>query len=273
MDCQIPAALAEGWELSPGGTMLRYRHFPVKHAFSTRLGGVSVGPYATLNLSNSVGDSAEAVRENRERFLHEADIASYWATVQQVHGNRSLAISALADCAGQVADALLTDRSNIPIGVYVADCTPILLASVANQRVVAVIHAGWRGTAAKLVAHTVEHLCQSYGIKPKELLALIGPAARGCCYEVGSEVVAALRQSDPGPAVMTHEPGWVIQEHDQLRVDLPLLIKRQLESTGLPAESIQTAGLCTLCCSDLCFSYRRHGKSAGRMVAVIELSS
>lgn len=258
-----------GWALSPDGAVLRCPAFPAIHGFSTRLGGVSPAPYESLNVGLSSGDDADRVRENRRRFGSTAGFSGPWASAHQVHGAEIAVVGKDGTPDREHADAVITTRPGQPVGVYVADCTPVLLADL-DGRALAAVHAGWRGTVAGVVTAAIDALHRLAGVHPADLAAAIGPAARRCCYEVGPEVVDALEQVDPGPERDDKE-GWRAQGPRKEHVDLPVMVRRQLRAAGLRAENIHASGFCTLCRPDLFFSYRRDGKVSGRMVAVAEL--
>lgn len=264
----VASGLPSGWELSTDGAALCCLDFPARHGFSTRLGGVSPAPYESLNVGLSSGDDPGRVRENRRRFGAAAGFSRPWISAHQVHGAEVAIVGGDGLCDREHADAVVTTLPGQPIGVYVADCTPVLLAD-RRGRAIAAIHAGWRGTVAGVVPAAIEALRRLAGVEPEDLCAAIGPAARRCCYEVGHEVVEALEQIDPGPSRDDRE-GWLAQGPRREHVDLPVMVRRQLRSAGLLAENIHASGLCTLCRPDLFFSYRRDGAISGRMVAVVE---
>jgi YfiH family protein len=266
----VAVEVSDGWVLSPDGAALRCLEFPAHHAFSTRLGGVSEGLYASLNVGLNSGDDLARVRENRRRFLAAGGFARPWVSVHQVHGPDVVAIGASEIPDAEYGDALISDRPGVPIGVFTADCTPLLLAD-RSGRAVAAVHAGWRGTVAGIAARAVEALERRFGLAPSDLVAAIGPAAKRCCYEVGEEVVEAFEQIDPTPARDDKE-SWIAQGPRRSHVDPPVMIRRQLRAAGVPSGQIHASGLCTLCRSDLFFSYRRDGQASGRLVSVLHAS-
>lgn len=263
-----PKVLADGWGLRSSGEVLAWDGLPARHGFSTRLGGASDGLYATLNVGGSSGDEKALIRENRRRFQVAGDFSGPWNGAHQVHGNAVAVLGPDGLTQDTQADAVVTGLLGVPIGVYVADCTPILVVD-RKRRALAAIHAGWRGTAAGVVPAALEALLEGFGVESGDLVAAIGPAARKCCYEVGLEVVDALEQVDPG-AMRDDKEGWLGQGPEKPHVDLPVLIRRQLRAAGVPADQIGASELCTICRPDLFFSYRRDGKLSGRMVAVVE---
>ena len=244
------------------------------NAFSTRLGGVSPMPSAALNLAGFNDDAAENIYENRRRFLGLFDgewaLASCWQqhgvdvrTVRNVEDTRQpeKALGETVYC-----DALTTATQRILVGVKTADCVPILLAD-ARTGACAAVHAGWRGTVSQIVARTLENMSGEYGTRPGDVCAAIGPAAGGCCYEVGREVIEAFRETfhDAGALFTPTRDGHA-------RVDLQRANREQLTAAGLSPENIHTAPLCTMCRPDLFFSYRRekrlHGRT-GRLLGVV----
>jgi YfiH family protein len=237
-------------------------------AFSTRRGGVSPLPQAALNLAGFNDDAAENILENRRRFLHV--IGGEWtlATCWQVHGAEVRRIDDSLEVAKENhrCDALMTATPGILLGVKTADCVPVLLA---DERVgaVAAVHAGWRGTLKRIVARAFWSLRQTYGTRAQDLRVSIGPAARACCYEVGPDVLAAFRQ-EFGEIEHLLTP----TRPDFARIDLQRANAEQLMAEGVLPEKIHIAPLCTMCRTDLFFSYRRekaiHGR-VGRSMAVI----
>jgi hypothetical protein len=158
-------------------------------------------------------------------------------------------------------DALATRRSGIALGVWVADCAPILIAD-ARSGALAAVHAGWRGTAAGVLKAAIGVLRGTLGARPSDLRIAIGPSIGLCCFEVGEEVVEALLRADAGARACVR-PGV------RSRVDLVEANRRQALDCGVPPQHIQAAGLCTFCRGDLLASYRRDRQSAGRMAAFI----
>jgi polyphenol oxidase len=249
----------------------------VVHAFSTRLGGVSRPPFASLNLGQSVGDDPAAVLENRRRFFGAFGVEPRrMVRVRQVHGDGVLVVDeALARRPGfpaclaeepVEADALITRLPGLALVVSTADCVPILIHDPVRSAVAAV-HAGWRGTARRVSAATVAAMVERFGTVPADCRAAIGPSIRGCCYEVDGPVVEAVGGSIPGWEAQAAESGpghW--------RLDLAGLNRMLLESAGLTPERIEVPDLCTACRREAFFSHRaEHGKT-GRMMSFILLT-
>jgi YfiH family protein len=159
-------------------------------------------------------------------------------------------------------DAAVTELRGALLAVQTADCAPILIADK-NARVVAAVHAGWRGTAAHIADRTVRRIQETFSIAPSDLIAVIGPHNAVCCYEVGTDVVDAFND----PNVFQKKPEWA-----KAHLDQGLANKKQLMQAGIPESQISVSTLCTQCRADLFFSYRREGKRAGRLLSIIGLT-
>jgi YfiH family protein len=220
----------------PGGHVL----------FTTRRGGVSEGPYATLNLAPSTQDDPARVAANRRRLVEWAGVGALLEG-RQVHGTRVRVDADGAGCAeravGEEADGQATTRQGVAPVVFVADCLPIALVA---PGAVAMLHAGWRGLAGGIVAAGVAAVRRLAPGAP--VAAAVGPGAGGCCYEVGDEVRAAF-----GTTGRT--------------VDLKAIARGQLAAAGV--DEVHDTGLCTLCGDPaLFFSHRRDGGVTGRQAGL-----
>jgi len=212
--------------------------------FTTRVGGVSEGAYASLNLGRKSGDAVERVDQNR-RIACESIAANVekLALNHQVHSDRVL--RAAAASRGERADGLWTDEPGLPILALSADCLPIALARTGGEQpAVAVLHVGWRGLLAGIVAAGVRALGAD------GLAAAIGPGIGPCCYEVGEEVAAPYRERF-GDGVLTGN-----------RLDLWTSAERALRAAGV--EHIHRLDRCTACEGDAFFSHRRDAGRTGR---------
>jgi YfiH family protein len=235
----------------------------VAHGVTTRAGGVSVGPYASLNLGASVGDAEDAVNENRARLARSLEFApERLITTPMVHGKNVLVVddATAPDALSVRADILVTREPGFLLMLRVADCVPILISDELAG-VVGVAHAGWRGTAIGVAGQAVEAVT-ALGGDPSALKAVIGPSIGPCCFEVGDEVVAAFPDVNgarlDGPRGRPH-------------LDLWELNRRQLIVAGVPAEQIELSGECTRCNPTTYFSHRALGYPAGRFGAAIGL--
>jgi YfiH family protein len=164
------------------------------------------------------------------------------------------------------ADVAVTDDCASAIAVRVADCTPILLAD-RRLGVVGAAHAGWRGTVQGAASAAVRAMHESFGSKPADLVAGIGPCLGVCCGEVGPEVVTAFRDAGHSPESLAR---WFAEgSGDRSYLDLPLANRDQVAAAGVPAAQIHVAGLCTKTFAGVFHSYRAARERAGRMVGII----
>jgi len=228
------------------------------HGFSTRHGGCSHGPFASLNLGASVGDDEERVEENHRLLAAEAHIPrASFRTVSQVHGDE---VQLLDDPhqlgAGIEADAVASLVPGLVPAVRTADCVPILLADPETGWAAA-IHAGWRGTESRIAGKAVEAFSVR-GSRRQGLIAAIGPAIGRCCYEVSSDLASRF-QATFGPEVASGR-----------HLDLALANRLTLLDAGLPADSIESMDRCTSCDSGRFFSHRRDRGITGRHLSFIE---
>jgi YfiH family protein len=235
------------------------------HGFTTRIGGVSASPFATLNLGRGVGDVPERVEANRRRVMEAlgCDPAGQ-VEASQVHG-REVAVVTRTERGTKIdgADALVTADRGVVLAIHAADCVPILLWDP-RRGAVGAVHAGWRGTAAGVAAAAVETMIKTFGTDPRDLRVGMGPAIGPCHYEVDDPVASAFALWSWSEAVLlSGDPGrW--------HLDLVDANRRMLEALGVPPGQIWVSGLCTACHPDRFFSYRREGVT-GRMGALISL--
>lgn len=255
------------------------------HGFSTRTGGVSkLGAQRVLNLGFTEWDARENVKENRRRLQAAVGVRdSQLVSLLQFHSDAILHFES-APTEPARGDASLTKTPGLLLSVQTADCVPILLVDPRN-RAVAAVHAGWRGTLARIVEKAIGKMHMQFGTQAGDLLAAIGPAIGGCCYEVGTEVAAAfsgqfanaaeffdeLRTGDePNPLQwLNMMPPGHQPPPKKVLLSLPKANRLQLEAAGVPAANIFATDLCTGCRRDLLFSYRKEGPESGRMMAVI----
>ena len=221
--------------------MIRWEPPGSSVVFSTREGGVSTGPYESLNLGRLTGDDVERVDENRRLLCAELDAdAGRLALNRQVHS--TLVHRAVPGARGEPGDGLWSDDPRQPIVAMTADCLPIALARVKGPPAVAVLHAGWRGLLAGIVAVGTDTL-------GGPLQAAIGPAIGPCCYEVGAEVSAPFAETFGADVV------------DGRKLDLWTAAERALNAAGV--DDVLRTDLCTFCNPELFFSHRRTGKPRG----------
>ncbi len=240
------------------------------NGFSTRLGGVSDFPKNSLNLAGYDEDSAENIEENRRRFLQlfggNFRLASCW----QIHSADVRVVKTFEDAkdGNHKFDALVSNISNVLLGVKTADCVPILLGDM-QTKAFAAVHAGWRGTVNSVVENAIEKMRENYGTNSKDLICAIGPAATCKNYEIGQDVIDTFKQKFPQSKHLFQKTR---EEH--ALINLHLANKEQLISVGVLPENISVAPFCTMERTDLFFSYRKEKKlygKTGRLMSVIGL--
>ena len=195
----------------------------VAHGFSLRAGGVSAGPFASLNLGGFVGDDPEAVRENSRRLEEAAGLAAGIATANQVHGDRVVdaqgrEILAPTEPQPDGADAVL-GLGEQAVGVRVADCVPVLIFAE-DEGAAAAVHSGWRGTRLSIAARGVRALQHATGADPSRMLAAVGPSIGRCCYQVSAELASLFR----APRTL----------RGRVRIDMPQSLARTVFIPALP---------------------------------------
>lgn len=234
------------------------------HAITTRLGGFSEGPFASLNVGHTVGDDAAHVEANHKAIYATLGLdAGRVVSGHQVHGERVALVAARH--AGQVlpaTDGLVTDTPGLTLMLRFADCVPLLFWDP-ERRVAGIAHAGWRGTVARIAAKTARTMIDVFGCSARSIRAAIGPSIGPCCFEVGPEVVEQIR------AAFGQAAGNMIRagRGDRSFVDLWRANAWQLENLGL--ERIETAQVCTCCHKDSFFSHRGDGGRTGRFAGLI----
>ncbi|HEX8146789.1 MAG TPA: peptidoglycan editing factor PgeF [Pyrinomonadaceae bacterium] len=238
------------------------------NAFSTRGGGVSPFPEGSLNLAGFDQDSAENIRENRRRFVNTLGGGWALAACWQVHGGDVLVVRDPEDPRpeDQRCDALTTNLKGLLLGVKTADCVPVVIGDP-KARACAAVHAGWRGTLAEIVKRALAALREEFGTEPADVRAALGPAALGCCYEVGADVVEPFRAKFPDADSLFKQT-----RDGHALVDLHEANRRQLFEAGVKPERVHALPLCTMCRPDLFFSYRQDRKlygRTGRLLSVI----
>ncbi|MDI6710593.1 MAG: peptidoglycan editing factor PgeF [Thermoanaerobacterales bacterium] len=239
--------------------------------FTTRHGGCSEGPYATLNLGLHVGDEPRRVLANRatlgETLGYDPEKA---VCAAQVHGTRVAVVGKKEAGNGAMAvddalpgiDGLVTTAPGLPLLAFFADCVPLFLYDPV-RRAAALIHAGWRGTAGHIAETAVKVMKEECGCRPEDLWAVIGPSIGPCCYRVGNETAARFGEG-PLPYLVPADGGtW--------RLDLWEANRRHLLAAGLAEGRIAVAGLCTACHHETLFSYRAGRGTTGRMAGLVML--
>lgn len=245
-----------------------------RHGFSTRLGGVSEGIYASLNLGANRGDPIENVLENWRRFGQTLGVDTFrFVHGRQSHGTtvriarRADAHSIAEPTPWPEADGYVTAERDVPLVVFTADCTPLLMQDP-DAGVIAAVHCGWRSTVADIEAEAVRAMT-SMGGRPESIRAVIGPGIRRCCFQTGPEVPQAVDRLLGGDSEGLYGPDEGAA--GKFRVDLQGTVKRRLMQLGLAEENIDELGVCTMCRQDLFWSHRALGAARGSQANLIVL--
>lgn len=265
----------------------------VRHLFSTRLGGVSEGIYASMNLSYIRGDRKEAVDENYRRIAEcLGSETEDMVCSDQTHTDHIRLVTAEDRGKGVVrpkdyrdVDGLITQERGIVLCTFFADCVPLFFVDPV-RRAIGLSHSGWRGTVQKIGKKTVEEMGKAFGTDPKDVHAAIGPSVCQECYEVSGDVIREFRQAFPEAAAcdMCEDSGsqqsetrkrtcslWYQTKPDKYQLNLWEANRQVLLEAGIPASQIEVTDICTCCNPDLLFSHRAsHGKR-GNLGAFMKL--
>lgn len=249
----------------------------VRHGFSTRLGGVSKGCYASMDLSFTRGDKEENVRENFRRIgeaigIHCEDMVFS----QQTHTTNVRVVTEADRGMGMMrpqeymdVDGLATNVPGICLVTFYADCVPLFFVDPV-KRVIGLSHSGWRGTVGKIGKVTVELMQKEYGCDPEDILAAVGPSVCQDCYEVSEEVIERFRAN-------FKEEDWdslfYRKENGRYQLDLWKANELIFKEAGITEEHIAVANLCTHCNSDILYSHRTMGDKRGNMAAFLALKN
>ncbi len=217
------------------------------------------------NMSLSYGETDNSLK-NRENYLRGLGIDYVdLVCVKQIHGNSVACVDIKDKGRGALSaqgampgiDGLIAAERNLPLAIFTADCLSVFLYDPRN-RVIGLIHAGWRSTKGKISANVIKVMREKYRSKPADLHVRFGPAIRQCCYEVGREFVDFF-------------PGSVVERGGKFYFDLTGVNKRQFLDSGVKETNIYDSLVCTSCRNDEFFSYRREGRSCGRMMSIAML--
>ncbi len=236
----------------------------MSHGFMGRVGGVSQGPFASMNLARWVGDDPAAVNENWRRW-HDAYPDLTPAYLNQVHGDRVLTLAGGHDGVRRSADGMVTAMPGIALCIFSADCVPVLLTDRGCE-VIGALHAGWRGTLANIAAEGVRAMV-ALGARPECIDAALGPSIGVCCFEVDLELAGRFAESLPESQRFSRlgRPG-------KAHLDLRPIIHTQLTAIGLNPDRIAAVGPCTRCANDRYFSRRAtQGATTGLQMSFIAL--
>lgn len=247
----------------------------VKHAFSTRLGGVSKGVCSTMNLSFARGDSEEDVRENFRRMADVLEVEENdFAFSKQTHTTNVRVVTEKDRGKGLTkpldyddVDGLVTNVQGICLSTFYADCVPLFFVDPV-KKAIGLSHSGWRGTVGKIGKKTVEKMQEEYGSNPKDILAAIGPSICQDCYEVSEDVIEEFKKAfaEKYWADLFYE-----KENGKYQLNLWKANEYIFLEAGIEKEHIAVTNICTCCNSEFLFSHRAsHGKR-GNLAAFLTI--
>lgn len=256
-------------------TFPSFEKYPfVRHAFSTRFGGVSRNQFSSMNLGLSCGDLRENVLENYRLFCAAAgfDYSTLVSSSQDHHtfirrvGRSNLGTGVFRPRDMVSVDGLITDEPGVTLVTHYADCVPVFLLDT-KRRAIGLVHAGWRGTAAKIAGIAVTAMRREFGTDPADVAAGIGPSIGPCCFEVDAPVRDGFAKlAELRPTEFIREDGG-----GKYHIDLWEANRRILMQAGVPESGIAVSGICTDCNSDWLFSHRATGGKRGSLAAFMAL--
>lgn len=245
----------------------------IRHIFSSRIGGVSTGRYASMNLSFSNGDTKENVLKNYKILCGIAGIdIGNLVLSQQTHTNNVKIVSAEDKGAGifeepfQNVDGLITNTPGIALVTQYADCTPLLFFDP-KKKVIASSHSGWRGTVKEIGKVTVHKMRDNFGSNPKDIIVGIGPCISKCCYEVDTPVFKEFKKID----YLDLNKIFTDKGNGKFMLDTAEANRQILINAGIDEKNMDISDLCTNCHSDELHSHRATKGERGNMAAIIEL--
>ncbi len=240
------------------------KEYGIIFCFTTRNGGFSKGKFKSLNLDYYTGDVETDVKRNREKLLNKLNLngINRIYSTKQVHGSTILNVSKdmnlNLDNIPQEVDCLITNLKSTPLMVMGADCNLILAADV-RKKIIAAIHAGWKGTLGEIAAKTILYMIKKFKSKKKDIFVVFGPSIRECCYKVNEPIIKKFINK------FGYENFFSMKDNDFF-LDLVGINYMQLKNSGINKENILDCDECT-CCNHNFYSYRR-SKITGRQAAV-----
>jgi YfiH family protein len=247
----------------------------VNHCFSTRLGGVSEGIYSSLNLGFNREDSEENVRKNFQLLCEAINInPNNLVFSDQIHEDKIIIVDELdrgkgynrdSDILG--VDGIITNKRNVALTTFYADCVPLYFLDPVKE-VIALSHAGWRGTVKKIGYKTIVEMIENFSCDPKDILVCIGPSIGNCCFEVSEDVKIKFEK------ILNHD---IIEKiigrpvENKWYIDLWTANEEIIMMAGVPKENITKTDICTMCNKEVLFSHRGLDGKRGSLAAIMEL--
>ncbi|MGF0032748.1 peptidoglycan editing factor PgeF [Bariatricus sp. SGI.154] len=241
----------------------------VKHGFSTRLGGVSTGYCATMNISTTRGDDPKAVEENRRRIASAIGVEVADLTYTHQTHTTNVAVVEEKDRGSRFmeTDGMVTNVPGICLVTFYADCVPLFLVDPIHKAI-GLSHSGWRGTVNKMGKITVETMQRQYGTDPGQIIAAIGPSICQDCYEVSEDVIQEFKAKF---AESLWPELFYKKENGKYQLDLWKANQAVLMEAGIQKENIAVTNLCTHCNPEILFSHRSTGTKRGNLSAFLAL--
>jgi len=245
----------------------------VKTCFTTKIGGVSKGNYFSLNLGIKTDDKKENIINNFKNVCEATKISIQNLVLSdQVHKDNIKIITKedrgkgiLYDSDILEVDGFITNEKNVALVNVYADCVSIFLLD-RKQKVIALVHSGWKGTVKKIVSKALIMMKERFDTNPKDCLAAIGPSIGPCCYEVDDKVIDQFKERFEDISNFT-----LLKDNGKYMLDLWKANKMILEENGILERNISMSNICTMCNSEKLFSYRKDQGTTGRMVGIIQL--
>lgn len=241
----------------------------VKHGFSTRLGGVSTGNCATMNISTTRGDSPETVEENRRRIASAIGVKPEDMTYTHQTHTTNVAVVKEEDRGARFmeTDGMVTNVPGICLVTFYADCVPLFFVDPVH-RAIGLSHSGWRGTVGRIGKVTVEKMTENYGTDPKDVIAAVGPSICQDCYEVSEDVICRFRENFPEECW----PDLFYNKGDgKYQLNLWKANEYVFAEAGIRREHTAVTNVCTHCNPDILFSHRTTGEKRGNLSAFLAL--
>ena len=247
----------------------------VSHAFSTRMGGVSKGPFATMNFSFTRGDDPADVKENFRRMADALHVSMEKMVVTwQTHTTNVRTVKeedfgkgVICDRDYRDVDGLITNIPGVTLVTFFADCVPLYFLDTKNKAI-GLSHSGWRGTVNRMGKVTLEAMAQEFSTKPEDVIACVGPSICQDCYEVGPEVIEQFKINFDAKH---HKTLFYEKPNGKFQLDLWEANRIVLKEAGVPEAQISVTDICTYCNPDLLFSHRRSAEKRGNLCAFLSL--
>ena len=241
----------------------------VHHGFSTRLGGVSTGNCATMNISTTRGDDPEAIAENKRRIAGAIGVLPEDMTFTHQTHTTNVAVVRKKNRGTRFSetDGMVTNETGICLVTFYADCVPLYFVDPVKHAI-GMCHSGWRGTVGKIGKVTVQKMAEEYGCNPDDMVAAIGPSICQDCYEVSEDVIVEFKKS-------FDEKYWTelfySKDNGKYQLNLWKANEIVLMEAGIRREKIAVTNVCTHCNPDVLFSHRTTGDKRGNLSAFLAL--